>query len=385
MFDTTALIANDKDLDINERFKPFISIVETMPDDKFKDTGFMSEKRLLTVTVLIKNSIELNRGDFANQLIEGVFPKLAKNQPEFIVSTSETGSSIREEISDITEKATILSKKHYSESAIDKTKPLTSLLALIKNKVMLEFEGDDESMPADTPITGNTPATISAALHTLRNGNRDLTKDLIEVAIVNKDSEVLKSYETFNGMDKSILNSMTAQAKKILEINKINSDTKSCLIDPNPLNTMIAKFLSLYEGGHFAKGGGFSKECDDLDRYDVKMDSLPKIVKLMNSQDTNRIEVTGLSISRRLKGEVTRDEKKPTEFKICDFKKVYDEANGDLDAMRKIFNDTHRFPPKPFEVKIKPGMSKQQVSQKARLAALGGGSSATASIGGNVG
>ena len=264
---------------------------------------------------------------------------------------------------------------------------------LVREGTIFETKGADESELYDIPFTGHLSTLIEKAFNELRDGNMETTKELIKYAEGRfEDSttgEVLAGNEVFNGMDKKFLNLIAFSARRIHQVNNHQLNIGGVLIHQNPVNTMIARFLSLYEGGHFAEGGGFSEKCDDGDRYgDFKLDSLTKIVEVMNLQDRDRSRRTipGLTISQKLNGENDNSDVGDDVIELrngkCIFKEVYDECNGNLDAMRTRFN---RFTPKTFSVKITPEMSKQREAKKAAYASLGGNGNTpnpTSSLGG---
>ena len=380
LFETTFFMAKNQDLDIHERFKPFVKLIETMPRDNFRENGFMNEERLLKVTSLIKDALDLKRGDFASALIRPFITKLKEQNNQLLNGEGDISEKLREEFSEITENSVVLSNKPFDLNTVDKRNPLDTMWELMKTFHITEAEDDPEELK-DIPLSGHLPEIVDNALNDLRKFELKATKRLIDLALLNNQvvtednsgqQHILKRNEAFNGRDKKFLSLLIAKSMRV--------------INPNPLNDMIAKFLCLYEGGHFAEGGGFSDSVQD--DHTVNLNVLERLVDLVQRGRTKDGEPT---ILQRLDQEPARhnedyQENGRTRSRIkqgkCDFKDVYDECNGNLDAMRTRFN---RFTPKPFTVRITPEMSKQREAKKATYASLGGNGNTpnpTSSLGG---
>lgn len=366
LFEITFDLAIDDKISIDKRFAPFVKLMETMPNQKFKfdnqsilDNGngntapptdnqetFLSEERLFVVTDLIKQTLELNRGDYANSLINSFFKKLSMIHPEVLSTQNTVGSAMRQRISDITEAALILSNKHYFDNATVQKAPMASLLNLLGDRYILERNSIVGQK--DIPVIGHLPELVAIALRDLNNGGIPTTQHLLTLATekfaVRTPEVIVQGTQIFNGEDKTFLAEMIDKAETISNENYHAKLRNGALMNPNPLDKMLANFLDQYQAGHFAQGGGF---YDNHSEGEGEYQILPRLVELgeMQKVETNNTQTY-----------LHHLQDKP-------FKQIYDACNNAQDravAMQERFN---RATPIKFRKTITPDMSKQRVAQ----------------------
>jgi hypothetical protein len=338
-FDTSAVMAVCDAFDIDDRLKPMVKLLEIIPDNKFKHNSVINNQRVFIVTDLIKNTIDLQRGDIATELMTHSIPKINNNNPELMRATSEISNSFRKELSDITALSVSLSKVDTRLKPVYKRKPLGKLLEFTKKNIIPEFTSYDPSEPMDIPVTGHLPEIIDSTIADLRQGETETLKSLIKHAHDNNPDLVVIGNDIFNGQDKKILSLILEKLRRSL--------------NPNPLNEVMSDFLTLYTAGHFAEGGGFSDSTDDGQTQPLRV--LERLTNAVKTQTRYNDEPT---ILERLDNKsVQTSELQGSPDNKSDFIKAYRQENGNLNRMKIRFN---QHTPKPFKTSITDNMARHR-------------------------
>ncbi len=343
-FDTCAAMAANGAFDIDNRLKPMVKLLEIMPDDKFDNNSVVNHERIFIVTDLIKNTLDLKRGDIATDLMTHFIPKINNNNPELMRDTSELSNSFRQTLSDITQKSVEFTRINQSLNPTDKRKPLETLLAFTTDNTIPEYRiSDDPTEPMDIPVTGHLPEIINSTIADLRNNQTEILQSLIKHASKNDPDHIVTGTDIFNGQDKKILGVML--------------DTLKRAIDPNPLNEAMSDFLTLYTAGHFAEGGGFSDTANDGQTHPLRvLDRLVDTVKTQTRYNDEPTILEHLNDKPAENNEITSFNPNNNNNE-CDFKKAY-RTNGDINRMKTLFN---QYSPKPFKTSITANMAKHRI------------------------